>query len=441
MSRKIPRLSCLALLLVVGLATVGELNAQEARARWERMCQIRQQKFDLVLPEAMRENDVDMWIVMMREGNLDPLYEDLGRGYVGGDAYWIFTDRGGDRIERVTLGVGGYMLAQCPAYDVVGAQTDLATFVAERDPQRIGINISRAIGGADGLSHTMYEQLRETLGDRYGSRLVSAEKVVSDFRSRRVATEIAAFAEAGERSRRIAERAFSNDVITPGVTTLEDVAWWMQDQLLADGLGSSFDMPSVYVTGPEGIEATSTDRIIQRGDLLMLDWGVGFLNFYTDMKRIAYVLRDGETSAPPGIQHAFDEGLRVRDIVRKTIKPGRTAGATLDRLHDAVEAEGFRVQEVFNRVTDDGVSEVMIGSHSVGNQGHGIGPSIATFNPTRLTYEIRPSNLFSIEFFVWVPAPEWDGAKVRIPLEDDAVVTERGVEWLYPVNPRIRLIK
>jgi Xaa-Pro aminopeptidase len=382
-----------------------------------------------------------MWIVMMREGNLDPLYEDLGRGYVGGDAYWIFTDRGGDRIERVTLGVGGYMLEQCPAYDRVGGGTDLRSFVTERDPSRIGVNTSSAIGGADGLSHTMYEQLVETLGDRYAQRLVSAEKLVSDFRSRRVASEIAAFAEAGEMSREIAERAFSNEVITPGVTTLEDVAWWMQDQLLDRGLGSSFDMPSVYITGPDGIEATSTDRIIQRGDLLMIDWGVGFLNFYTDMKRVAYVLREGETEAPAGFRHAFAQGVRVREILQRTIKAGRTAAETLDALHSAVEADGFRIQEVFNQVTEDDVPEVMIGSHSVGNQGHGIGPSIAFFNPTRLTYEIQPSNLFSIEFFVWVPAPEWGGKKVRIPLEDDAVVTARGVEWLYPANPRIRLIK
>jgi Xaa-Pro aminopeptidase len=428
-------------LVLLAVTSVAPLTGQEARARWERMCQIRHDKFDLVLPEVMRENQIDMWIVMMREGNLDPLYEDLGRGYVGGDAYWVFTDRGGDRIERVTLGVGGYMLAQCGVYDQVGGSADLGAFVAERDPQRIGVNVSRAIGGADGLSHTMHEQLVETLGAPYAGRLVSAEKLVSDFRSRRVATEIAAFAEAGEMSRRIAERAFSNDVITPGVTTLEDVAWWMQDQLLAGGMLSSFDMPSVYVTGPDGIAATSTDRIIQRGDLLMIDWGVGFLNFFTDMKRVAYVLREGETEPPPGIQNAFDEGLGVREIIRANIQPGRTAAETLELLESKVTEAGFRVQEVFNQVTDDDVSEVMIGSHSVGNWGHGIGPSIAFFNPTRLTYEIKPSNLFSIEFFVWVPAPEWGGKKVRIPLEDDAVVTERGVEWLYPPNRRILLIK
>jgi Xaa-Pro aminopeptidase len=431
----------LILSAVLVTASAAPLSGQEARARWERMCQIRHDKFDLVLPEVMRENQIDMWIVMMREGNLDPLYEGLGRGYVGGDAYWIFTDRGEERIERVTLGVGGYMLEQCGVYDEVGGSVDLQAFVAERDPARIGVNVSRAIGGADGLSHTMYEQLVETLGDPYSHRLVSAEKLVSDFRSRRVATEIAAFAEAGEMSRRIAERAFSNEIITPGVTTLEDVAWWMQDQLLSRGLLSSFDMPSVYITGPDGIAATSTDRIIERGDLLMIDWGVGFLDFFTDMKRVAYVLREGETEPPPGIQHAFDEGLRVREIIRANIQPGRTAGETLELLESEVADAGFRMQEVFNQVTDDDVAEVMIGSHSVGNWGHGIGPSIAFFNPTRLTYEIKPSNLFSIEFFVWVPAPEWGGKKVRIPLEDDAVVTERGVEWLYPPNRRILLIK
>jgi Xaa-Pro aminopeptidase len=95
----------------------------------------------------------------------------------------------------------------------------------------------------------------------------------------------------------------------------------------------------------------------------------------------------------------------------------------------------------FNRPSDTDDTDVIIGSHSVGNTGHGIGPSIAFFNPHRLTFEVRPSNLLSIEFFAYTRAPEWGGAKVRIPIEDDGVVTERGVEWLYPVVDRIFLIK
>jgi len=370
---------------------------------------------------------------------LDPLWEALGRGYVTDWAYYIFTDRG-PRVERAALGVSGYRLEECGVYDYFGGIDELKAYVAERNPGRIGVNMATSIGGADGLSHTSFLPLQEVLGD-YGNRLVSAEKFVSDFRSTHTAMEIATFAEAGEISREIAERAFSNEVITPGVTTLEDVAWWMSDQQLSRGLESSFDMPSVYVTGPEGIASVSTDRIIQRGDLLMLDWGVGFLDFYTDMKRIAYVLREGETGPPAGIQHAFERALEARDIMKTSIRPAATAQAALDATWTAIEAAGFGRIE-FNQPTDDAkVTDVVIAAHSVGNWGHGIGPSLAFFNPTQLTYELRPGTLISVELFAYTANADWKNAKVRIPLEDDAVVTERGVEWLYPVIDRILIIK
>jgi hypothetical protein len=269
--------------LALSLLTPALLQAAvpatgEARRRWERLCRIRKDKFDLVLPGAMRDAGIDMWIVMMKEGHYDPLYEDLGRGYPGRVAFYIFTRRAEGRVERAALGLDGYLLEACAAYDIVKGDYDLEAFVAERAPAKIGVNMSEEIGSADGLSHAAFLELAKTLGEPWASRMVSAERLVSAFRNRRVATEIAAFAEAGELSKEIAERALSNEVITPGVTRLEDVAWWMQDQLLSRGLGSSFDMPSVYVTGPKGIEALSNERVIQRGDLLIIDWGVCFLN-------------------------------------------------------------------------------------------------------------------------------------------------------------------
>ena len=205
--------------------------------------------------------------------------------------------------------------------------------------------------------------------------------------------------------------------------------------------GPFIDMPSVYITGPKGIEATSNGRIIQRGDLVIIDWGVGYLNTWTDVKRMAYVLKPGEVAAPRGIQTAFDNALTVRDLIRRTIRPGPTAGDMMAQLRTAVEAGGFAMQGTFNQVSDDGKVEVMIGCHSVGDRGHGSGPSIATFNPRQMTFPIKPFNPFSIELFAWTPNPEWGGAKVRIPLEDDAIVTARGVEWLYPVNQRILLVR
>jgi Xaa-Pro aminopeptidase len=420
----------LAAVLFQGAATAvpPSVGAQEARRRWERACQIRKEKLDLILPGAMQDNRVDMWIIVMREGLLDPLWEALGGGYVGGWAYWVFTDYG-QRVERAVFGVGGYGPEQCAVYDHFGSPDELPSFVAERRPRRIAVNMAESIGGADGLSHTSFLHLQEVLGPELADRLVSAERLVSDFRATRTATEIATFAEAGEMSREIAERAFSNEVVTPGVTTLEDVAWWMRDQLLARGLDSSFDMPSVYVTGPGGIEATSTDRVIQRGDLLMIDWGVGYLGFYTDMKRIAYVAREGEAEVPAALRHAFDQAVRVRDIMKTSIRPAGKAREALDATWKAIEAAGFRRIEFNRPTTDPEITDVVIGPHSVGNWGHGFGPSLAFFNPSRLEYELRPGN------------PDWGGRKVRIPLEDDGVVTERGVEWLYPVNNRILLIK
>src|SRR6185436_3731536 len=270
------------------------LQAQEARRRWEMQRQIRIDKFDQVLPQAMRAHNIDMWIVAVKENHTDPLWEDLGRGYISGLGYYVFTDRGGDRIERAALGPSGYLVEEAGAYDIFASASTLAAFVKERNPRRIGVNMSDEIGPADGLSHTMFQHLVKTIGEPYASRLVSAERVVSEFRSRRVASEIVAFGEAAGVAIQLAERALSNEVITIGRTTLEDVAWWLQDRLLERGLGSEFDMPSIYVTGPEGIVATSTARSIQPGDILMIDWCVQLMNFGTDVKRVAYVLKPGE---------------------------------------------------------------------------------------------------------------------------------------------------
>ena len=427
--------------LACSVFIIPGLYAQEAYRRWRMMNEIRNDKFDLILPQVMRENNIDMWIITNKEGNFDPLYPDMGAGYTMQNGYYIFTDTGKPRIERVALGIDGGLLEGGGSYDYFGGEEELKDFVMKRDPKRIGLNMSKMIGGADGLSYTMYKHLAEVLGKKYEDRFVSAEKLASDFRSRRVATEISAFSEAGNYSYQIAERALSNEVITPGITTLEDVAWWMKEQLFKHNLESSFGMPSVYVTGPEGIEATSSDRIIQRGDILMLDWGVGLMNMYTDMKRMAYVLREGEKAVPASIQHAFDEAVKVREVIVRTIKPGVTAKQAMEDIYGALEKAGFVRMKEFNRPTAQNKTDVMIGCHSVGNWGHGIGPSIAHFNPVRLTYTIQPTNLLSIELFAYTAIPEWGGKKLRIPLEDDAVVSQRGVEWLYPINKKVQLIR
>lgn len=440
------------------LVFVSPAHAQEARRRWEIQRQIRLDKFEQVLPAVMRAHGIDMWIVAVKENHRDPLWEDLGRGYVSGIGYYVFTDRGSrmgagagtrddaesaaelPRIERAALGPSGYMIEESGAYDIFADAATLAAFVKERDPKRIGVNMSDEIGPADGLSYSMHAHLVKTLGEPYASRLVSAERLVSEFRSRRVASEIVAFGEAANIAIGLTERALSNEVITPGKTTLEDVAWWMQDRLLERGLESEFDMPSVYITGPNGIEATSNGRIIQGGDVIMIDWGVRLMNFGTDVKRVAYVLKPGETAPPVSVQAAFDKAIAVRPVLKRAIKSGVRADATMKAMDAALRAAGYGVIE-FNKPNADDKTDVVYGFHPVGNTGHDIGPSLTTWQSLQSTFELYPHHIFSFEYFAYSPIPEWGGRKLRIPIEDDAILMEEGIQFLHPANYRLLVIK
>jgi len=442
----------LAVILAPSSATGGgDVRILDARARWETLNQIRQDKFDLVLPDAMRDNGVDMWIHVIRWGDPDPLELDLG----GEFGTFVFTDRGGDRIERAVLGGAGRGIEFLDVYDIFGDPSDLRAMVEERDPEVIAINSSTWLAVADGISHTEYERIVEELGPKYAARLVSADKLISDFRVRRVTGEIAAFSTAGEMTRRIMERAFSREVITPGVTTLFDVAWWVQERLLEMGVRSSFGISPPYVlysATATGDEHHHHDYVIQRGDFLAYDMGIRYLNFGTDFKRHAYVTREGETEVPDFLQLAFDRGLQAREIIRRNIKVGRTAGETLAVLAKKLEAEDFvytpftdigsQDRALVAAMGDDPRTGISIDCHTVGNTGNSevaVGPSFAPFRPGRSHVMIQPNNLFAFEFIIHNAIP--GGTRVRINLEDNAVVTAHGVEWLYPPNSRILEIR
>ena len=176
--------------------TAAVAEGQEARRRWEQMCQIRQDKFDHILPEAMRENGIDMWIVTMKEGHYDPLYEDLGRGYPGRVAFYIFTDRGGrsyraGRARRRRRAARGLRRLRF----VAGDSTSRSSSPSARPGASASTCRKRSVPPTG--CRTRYLELTKTLGEPFASRIVSAEKLVSDFRSRRVASEMVAFARGG----------------------------------------------------------------------------------------------------------------------------------------------------------------------------------------------------------------------------------------------------
>ena len=429
------------------------VHAQEAKARWETMNLIRQEKLDIILPQAMRENNIDMWIIVNRYGRFDPLSRELG-GVGASDkwhqgkflAYLVFTDRGGDKIERATM------------RDVTGV---LRKYVEERDPKRIAVNMSEYLGSADGLSHTCYLALVKALGKKYTERLVSSEMLVSDFRSRRVASEIAVFAKSIELTGHLMERALSNEVIKPGVTTLGDVAFWVADQLIARGHSPFLAMisPQTYgwprivypemATTKDGRQLVRPptgplDRVIQRGDLVAWDGGIHIMGSYgTDMEWYAYVLREGETDVPETIKDAFEHGFKVRELCRKLVKPGRTGLETLHLMYSKLKNLGYEIQYEEDKVSDSPNIEINIGWHSVGEQGHGSGAYIwiDSDHPFASKLMLKPNQIQSFEFFVYYPLPEWGGKKLLVEFEENVILTENGIELFIPQIEKIHLIR
>ncbi|NHJ49007.1 MAG: aminopeptidase P family protein [Asgard group archaeon] len=429
----------------------------DARTRWETLNLIRKEKFRLILPIAMRENSIDMWIHVIREGNPDPLTLDLG----GDRGYFIFTDRGDERIERAVFGGDEEILQLAGVYDIFGSEDELHKFVADRNPKTIAVNMSEWLAVSDGLSYTGYKILTKILGEIFSKRIVSAENLITDFRTRRVTSEIVVYGQLCKIAKDLLERALSNEVITPDATTLEDVGWWMEDQLLKIGMKSTFDYCTPMIINSaksKKSEYHSSKYIIQKGDLMQYDYGISALNYGTDFKRVAYVLQEGETEVPAGIQYGWNQALKARDVIQETIKVGLTAEKTLKNIGENLKKAGFKYYHLTIDPMDGGgpslepnknqkypaQTEITVDCHCVGNTGNSevaSGPSIAGFRPDRAHLIIKPNNLFAFEFIAYTPNEEWGGRKVRFNMEDNAIVTEKGVEWLYPPNERILLIR
>ena len=452
---------------------IAQPGVHTAKTGSEVLQLIRNEKRDLILPGAMRDNNVDMWIHVTRAGDQDPMFREFGST----SGYMIFTDLG-DRIERTSFS-GSFGGAGALDFDIYGSRElsraitgydyntqdfsvydEITQFVTERDPKTIAVNYSDWLAIADGISYTQYLELEKILGPKYSERIVSAEKVITDYRSRRILREVTLMTNALEIHRQILERSLSNEVITPGVTTLEDVGWWVKEEFFKRGLTRGFStragVPRLRYSAVSDLSETSSPQyVLQRGDFMQFDNGVRYLDYFsTDYKRNAYIMREGETKVPDSIQHAFDRAIAARKIIREHVKVGKTAGQTLRDLIEALEAADY----IYTPYTDEGLKNYMnvqaklantdksgfsIDLHSQGNNGGSlvtVGPSIAAFRSDRDHLPIQENHLFSFEFVISTNIPEKPGNPIVINIEGNHVVSSRGVEFLHPPNEKILLI-
>ncbi len=446
------RLTTALAVLPVALATAqppapdrpfGTLREQAAiQQEWLR------ERLERNLPAVMRANGVDMWVIAMREYNEDPVFPALVSPTTFAArrrTIYVFFDRGADRgVERLALGgsnQGGLYQALRDSEaapdgrprELWGkAQWDFfARVVRERDPQRIAVNISHEHNFADGLSAGEWEQMRDALGPDLASRVVRRERLAIDYLSLRVPAMLPTFRRMQEIAHEIIATAFSNAVITAGVTTTDDVVWWMREQLADRGLDTWFHT-SVDVQRRGVSMQDSTAPVILRGDVLHCDFGITALGLNTDTQHMGYVLRDGETAPPPGIQAALAASNRLQDIAMAEMQPGRTGNEAL-----AATLARMRAADI------DGT----VYSHPVGDNGHGAGPLIGLWDrqdgvPGRGDVPMLPETWFSIELQAATAVPEWDGQRVRSMQEEDAAIDGNGtVSWVLRRQTAYHLVR
>lgn len=401
-----------------------------------------------VLPGLMRKHGVDMWIVACREYAEDPAFFSLVDATTFAarrTTVYVFFDRGPEQgVERLALGgssQGGlYQVYRAPEPEhreiYLDAQWQaLHRIVAERKPKRIALDISRVHAFADGLASGLREDLEAALGAEYLSRVTRAEALAVEYQDIRVPTMLPTYRDMMRIVHWLIATGFSNQVITPGKTTDLDVMWWLRQKTNDLGLGTWFH-PSIRVQRPKmtGGDFLTEEKgiVIQRGDVLHVDFGITALRLNTDTQHMAYVLKEGETDVPAGIKAAFAKAQRLQDIHLEQLKVGRTGNDVLHNVIDQMKTEGIHGS---------------VYSHPIGDHGHAAGPLIGLWDrqegvPGRGDLPVLASSWFSIELSVREKVPEWDGEEVFIGMEEDVAIDAEGhVNWVLQRQQKFHLIR
>jgi Xaa-Pro aminopeptidase len=389
----------------------------------------------------MRREQIDMWVVICREHNEDPVYTTLVPApslFAWRLTMLVFFDRGEAGIERLIVnryGSGDLHKAfadyYTPAFEPENLDPwqRLARIVAARNPKKIAVDESDTFAFADGLTATHKSMLLKALDPEYARRIVSGGRLTVGWLERRSAEELAFYPTIVALNHLVVAEAFSNRAITPGVTTIDDLAWRVRERIAELKLGTWFQPMFYIVRSPAS--TGGNPRVVQRGDLLRCDIGITYLGLAADIQQVAYVLRPGETDAPKGLRDALAAGNRLQDILVGEMKPGLSGNAILASALSKARAAGLNAR---------------IYSHPIGYHGHAAGsriglPDMQDGVPGMGDYPVYGDTCWAIELGVRVPIPEWDNLEISMALEEDAAVTAGGVKFLDGRQTRIHLIR
>jgi Xaa-Pro aminopeptidase len=408
------------------------LNTRE-RAEIEN--RILAERLDSIIPAIMREQGIDMWLLVAREYFEEPVVAsmlDAENMHARRRTILIFHDPGdGKPVERLTVsryGLGGLF---APAWDP-GKQPDqwqsVADIITARDPTKIAINTSDLYQFADGMTLSQYGKFVAALPVPLRQRIVSGETLAIRWLETRTPSEMELYPGIVRTAHALIAEAFSRSVITPGVTTAEQVQWWYRDRLLQLGLVPWFH-PSVAIQRQGAKGMLEGAEIIQPGDLLWTDFGITYLRLNTDTQHLAYVLKPGESKVPAGLRQGLANSNRVQDILTRHFAIGRSGNAVLELARKEAVAAGL---------------DPSIYSHPIGLHGHGAGPSIGFWDnqnaDPRGGGAINANTAWSIELTSYAAVPEWGGQRVDFRTEENAYFDGKSVRYIDGRQTEITII-
>lgn len=438
-------------LVIVG-ATLGwssfsyaDIEPLPLRDRAQVIDQLLEQRMETVLPELMRREGIDMWVLIAREYNEDPVLRTmLPSDWLSARrrTMLVLFDRGIDQ-QGNDLGVEALAVARYNVGNVFKSawqpeqQPDqwarLGELINERNPEQIAINQSEHFGQADGLVATDKEHLLEALSENLRERIVSSQPLAIGWLETRTSDERRYYQDAVALAHDIIAEGFSAAAVKPNHTTTDDLVWWFRERAAAQNLGVWFHPTIKLQRSAKGIakhgEVSGGDEVIRPGDLLHVDFGIEYLRLNTDTQQHAYVLRKGESEAPAELQQALALGNQLQDILTGQFAVGLTGNdVLLAALAEAKEAD----------------LQPQIYSHPIGYYGHGSGPTIGLWDqqaavPHKGDYPLYDRTAYSIELNNVMPTQEW-GGDIRIMLEEDAIFWDDEVQYLNGRQTELYLI-
>jgi len=391
-----------------------------------------------LLPSLMEREGFDMWVVISREYNEDPVIETLL------PATWMAARRttmlvvydpgNGKEFEYLAVArydVGKVFKRAWNPDENSDQWAQLGKIISDRKPKKIGINKAPHWGHADGLTSNDYDNLMKVLPAELQQNVTSAEKLAVAWLETRSEKEMAIYPQICKIAHDIIAEGFSEKVVKPGVTTTEDVVWWFREKIKEMKLDTWFHTSvSVQRNEPDQLTAKRPQPlVIQPGDFLHVDFGITYLRLNTDTQEHAYVLKPGETDVPAYLKEAFRKGNRLQDILTSNYKEGRTGNEILKASREQAIAEGITPS---------------IYTHPIGYHGHAAGTTIGMWDmqggvPDTGDYPMHLNTAYSIELNCTVNIPEWK-KDVRIMLEEDGYFDSKGFRYIDGRQQEIFLI-